>query len=143
SKKLTLKKNNHYKRPFHYNMSGIVLEHSGLVPVKSVNKKSQEALRIERDSEGSAATTINVNPLFTFFLTPKFVVAELREGSPAAEAGVSVGDEIISINGKPFYQWELTEVNALFTSKSGKKITLQLLRNGMKVKKKFVLKEML
>ncbi|MEM7187586.1 MAG: retropepsin-like aspartic protease [Bacteroidota bacterium] len=47
SKKLTLKKNNHYKRPFHYNMSGIVLEHSGLVPVKSVNKKSQEALRIE------------------------------------------------------------------------------------------------
>lgn len=143
SKKLTLKKNHYYTKPFHYNMSGLVLEHSGLVPIKSVSTKSKEALAIERNSQTAAAATINVNPLFTFFLTPKFVVAELREGSPAAVAGISVGDEVISINGKPFYHWDLSEVNALFTSKHGKKITMELYRNGMKVKKRFTLKKML
>ena len=143
SKKLILRKNNFYSRPFHYNMSGIVLEHRGLVPVKSVNRKSQNRMIVEGNTPTIGAAKIDVNPLFTFYLTPKFVVAELREGSPADLAGVSIGDEVISINGKPFYQWNLSEINALFTSKDGRKIVMEVLRNSMKVKKRFTLKKML
>ncbi|MEM7086583.1 MAG: aspartyl protease family protein [Bacteroidota bacterium] len=143
SRKITLKKNAFYKKPFHYNMSGIVIEHSGMVPVKAVRSNNAESIRINQNNGTSAAVNIDVNPLFTFFLTPKFVVAELREGSPADLAGVLVGDEVLVINGKPFYQWKLAEVNSLFSSKSGRKIVLQISRNGMKVKKRFTLKEVL
>jgi len=143
SKKITLKKNAFYKRPFHYNMSGIVIEHSGMVPVKAVRPSRSESIRVNQNTGGTARVNIDVNPLFTFFLTPKFVVAELREGSPADIAGVVVGDEILVINGKPFYKWKLAEVNSLFSSKSGRKIVLEISRNGMKVKKRFSLKKVL
>jgi len=143
AKKLTLKKNNYYARPFHYNMSGIIMEHSGMVPVKSVKTRKSEAVRLDKKNGATSAVNIDVNPLITFFLTPKFVIAEVREGSPADLAGVEVGDEVLSINGKPFYQWKLPEVSELFSSKSGRKIVLQIVRNGMKVKKRFTLKAML
>ena len=143
SKKITLKKNAFYKRPFHYNMSGIIIEHSGMVPIKAVRSSTSESIRINQNNGTSAAVSIDVNPLFTFFLTPKFVVAELRKGSPAEIAGVEIGDEVLVINGKPFYKWKLAEVNSLFSSKSGRKIVLQIARNGMKVKKRFTLKKIL
>lgn len=143
ARKITLKKNAFYKRPFHYNMSGIIIEHSSMVPIKAVRSSTSESIRIDRNNGTSAAVNIDVNPLFTFFLTPKFVVAELRKGSPADIAGVEVGDEVLVINGKPFYKWKLAEVNSLFSSKSGRKIVLELLRNGMKVKKRFTLKAVL
>lgn len=143
SKTITLKKNAFYKRPFHYNMSGIIIEHSGMVPVKSIRPNSSEAIRVKQNNGTSSAVNINVNPLFTFFLTPMFVVAELREGSPADVAGVMMGDEVMVINGKPFYKWKLAEVNSLFSSKSGRKIVLEISRNGMKLKKRFTLKEVL
>ena len=144
ARKITLKKNAFYKRPFHYNMSGITIEHSGMVPVKAVRTGSNsESIRIDQNNGATSAVNIEVNPLFTFFLTPKFVVAELRKDSPAALAGVEVGDEVLVINGKPFYKWKLAEVNSLFSSKNGRKIVLQILRNGMKVKKRFTLKKVL
>jgi hypothetical protein len=143
SKKITLKKGGFYSRPFHYNMSGIVVEHSGMVPIKSVRNSLSESIDIEQSNNTAAGVNISVNPLFTFFLTPKFVVAELRKDSPADLAGVFVGDEITSINGKLFYKWTLAEVNALFSSKSGRKIVLEIYRNGMKLRKRFTLKEVL
>lgn len=143
SKQLTLRKNAFYNKPFHYNMSGIVVEHGGMVPIKSVKGKLKESFRLQGNEATSGAVDIQVNPLFTFFLTPKLVVAEIREGSPAQLAGVALGDEILSINGKPFYDWKLSEISSLFASKSGKKIVLQLSRNGIKVRKRFTLKEIL
>ena len=143
SRKITLKKNTFYKRPFHYNMSGIIIEHSGMVPIKAVRSSNAESIRIDQNNSSTSTVNIDLNPLFTFFLTPKFIVAELRKGSPADIAGVEVGDEVLVINGKPFYKWKLAEVNSLFSSKSGRKIVLQIVRNGMKIKKRFTLKEVL
>jgi len=143
SRKITLKKNAFYKRPFHYNMSGIIIEHSGMVPIKAVRSSNAESIRIDQNNSSTSTVNIDLNPLFTFFLTPKFMVAELRKGSPADIAGVEVGDEVLVINGKPFYKWKLAEVNSLFSSKSGRKIVLQIVRNGMKIKKRFTLKEVL
>ena len=114
-----------------------------MVPVKSVRSSLSESIDIEQSNSTASGVNISVNPLFTFFLTPKFVVAELRKGSPADLAGVFIGDEILSINGKQFYKWTLAEVNTLFSSKSGKKIVLEIYRNGMKFRKRFTLKEIL
>ena len=143
SRKITLKKNAFFKMPFHYNMSGIIIEHSGMVPIKAVRSNNSESIRLDRNSDATGTVNIDVNPLFTFFLTPKFVVAELRKESPADDAGIRVGDEVLSINGKPFYKWKLAEINSFFSSKIGRKVVMQILRNGIKMKKRFTLKKVL
>jgi len=143
SRKITLKKNAFFKMPFHYNMSGIIIEHSGMVPIKAVRSSNSESIRLDRNKDATGTVNIDVNPLFTFFLTPKFVVAELRKDSPADAAGIQVGDEVLSINGKPFYKWKLAEINSFFSSKIGRKVVMQILRNGVKIKKRFTLKKVL
>jgi PDZ domain/Aspartyl protease len=143
SKRMTLRKNSYYNRPFHYNMAGIIIEHDGIIPIKDVTNSSDRSFRIGQKNQSSNVVNIYVNPLFTFFLAPKFVVAEVRKGSPAHLAGVLIGDELLSINGKQFYEYKLQEINELFSSKSGRKIVLWINRNGVKFKKRFVLKEVL
>lgn len=143
SKKMTLRKNSFFNRPFHYNMAGIVVEHDGIIPIKDVTDRSDRSIRIQQNTRSTSVVSIYVNPLFTFFLAPKFVVAEVRDGSPAHLAGVLKGDELLSINGKPFYEYKLQEIYELFSSKSGRKIVLRINRNGVKFKKRFVLKEVL
>jgi hypothetical protein len=143
SKKMTLRKNSYFNKPFHYNMAGIIVEHDGIIPIKDVTNSSDPSFKIRQKNRSSNVVNIYVNPLFTFFLAPKFVVAEVREGSPAYLAGVLKGDELLSINGKQFYEYELQEIIELFSSKSGRKIVLRINRNGVKFKKRFVLKEVL
>jgi membrane-associated protease RseP (regulator of RpoE activity) len=124
-------------------MAGIIVEHDGIIPIKDVTNSSDPSFKIRQKNRSSNVVNIYVNPLFTFFLAPKFVVAEVREGSPAYLAGVLKGDELLSINGKQFYEYELQEIIELFSSKSGRKIVLRINRNGIKFKKRFVLKEVL
>ncbi|MEL6811811.1 MAG: aspartyl protease family protein [Bacteroidota bacterium] len=144
ARKMTLRKNTFFSKPFHYNMAGIIIEHDGMVPVKDISSLSARSVRFNApDNANTSSVTVNVNPFFTFFLAQRFVVAEVRKDSPAHLAGVAVGDEITAVNGKPFYDMRLSEINALFSSKSGKKIVLEVERNGMKVKKRFTLKEVL
>ncbi|MCF6172544.1 MAG: hypothetical protein L3J44_01980, partial [Campylobacteraceae bacterium] len=38
NRRITLKKNHHFSNPFYYNMSGIVLEHSGVRVVKKIDR---------------------------------------------------------------------------------------------------------
>jgi C-terminal processing protease CtpA/Prc len=49
--------------------------------------------------------------------------------------------KLISVNGKSTHNYKLPEIIGLFASKSGKKITLKIKRNGAFYKKKFYLKE--
>lgn len=111
--KIRLDKNRNFKKSFNYNMSGITLEHSGMDWLI-------EELR--------------------FSLVPRYVVVDVREGSPAQVAGVEVGDEILSINGKPNYSYKLYELVSLFSSEEGKKISLEIRRGDDNIRSKFYLK---
>ncbi len=56
-------------------------------------------------------------------------IGTILPNSPAAKAGLQVGDEIIAINGKPIHSWfEL--VDALSQIKDDKEVTLLVKRNG-------------
>ena len=76
-------------------------------------------------------------------MAPRFIVSEIREGSPADLAGIFNGDEILSVNGKETYNYKLHELIGLFASKDGKKIVMRIKRNGKSFKKKFYLKKVL
>lgn len=143
TKKVVLKKNGFFNKSFNYNMSGIVVEHRGMVPVKDVTTLPSEGISLVRNPGATSGVIINVNPFYTFFLAPKLVIAEVRSDSPAAMVDIRVGDELISVNGKEFYDLKLQEINAVFTSKEGRRITLVIERNGIRMKKKFVLQKLL
>lgn len=111
---MRLMKNRNFKKAFHYNMSGITLEHSGMDWL------------IEE---------------FHFSLVPRYVVVDIRENSPAQLAGVQLYDEILSINGKPNYKYKLYELIGLFSSEEGRRITLEIRRGEGNIKVKFYLKD--
>ena len=148
ARKMRLRPNRNVNRPFFYNMSGLVLEHQGVAVAKDVAKVNRQSLSdaLNRaDSQNSAlgVTDVQVSPLFTFILVPKYVVAELREGSPAAFAGILQGDEVVSVNGRPAYSYKLYELVALFSSRPGREITIEIYRNGQITLRKFTLKKVL
>ncbi len=143
NKKMTLRKNRFFSDPFHYNMAGIIVEHSGMVPVTNVKGGTGRTFNFGSNNDATGSVRIDVAPVVTFFLAPKLIVAELRENSPAALAGVIKGDEVVAINGKPSYEYELPEISELFSSRSGRKILLEVERNGTIVKLRFELKEVL
>lgn len=58
----------------------------------------------------------------------RYIANSVREGSPAYEAGVRVGDEIMSINGIPADFWELSDIVKLFRSEAGREIKISLKR---------------
>jgi regulator of sigma E protease len=57
------------------------------------------------------------------------MVSHVEEGSPAYEAGIRVGDTILSINGQAVYNDESMS-SALGSAEEGEKINLGLLRDG-------------
>ena len=121
-------------------MSGLVLEHDGMTLVKDA--KSVIGNVNKNGSEATSVTSIPIGTVYDILLVPKYIVSEIREGSPSALAGMRKGDEIINVNGKQAYRYDLDELIGLFTSKAGKRITIVYMRNGITLKAKFILKEM-
>jgi C-terminal processing protease CtpA/Prc len=58
-----------------------------------------------------------------------FKVADVSEKSPAAQAGIVAGDEIVAIDGKPATQFTSDRIEKLLMH-DGAKVSLNLLRQG-------------
>ena len=58
----------------------------------------------------------------------RLVIGDVREGSPAQQAGVLPFDEIISINSVPILYWEMDQLVKLLRSEEGREIQLELRR---------------
>ena len=133
------KKNRKFNDSFNYNMSGLTLEHVG---VELVKEERQAKVNSNRGNPNESLTlnSISVTTEVHFTLVPKYVVVDVREGSPAALAGIQKEDEIVTINGKPCYQYKLYELMDMFSRDEGKRISLEIKRGGYTNKIKFHLK---
>ncbi len=69
----------------------------------------------------------------------RFKITDVRENSTAQKADILVGDIITMINGIPSSAFELNYVNGLLNSKPGKKISLQIERDGKLFTRNFIL----
>ena len=69
----------------------------------------------------------------------QFLIAYVRPDSPAAEAGVAVGDELISLNGFEVHGMDINSLYATLLRRNGKTIVVRLRRNGEVMKKRFEL----
>jgi C-terminal processing protease CtpA/Prc len=69
----------------------------------------------------------------------EYEISNVRENTTAYRAEIIRGDKIISVNGLEVKLYDLNNVNNLLNSRPGKKIRLELLRNGQPIKKEFIL----
>ncbi|WP_214114424.1 aspartyl protease family protein [Aequorivita echinoideorum] len=142
NKIMRFKKNRKFNEPFNYNMSGLTIEHDGLELIKKPKKYTAKGDRLIQDTDNSPfnIASVSTSSQFEFSLVPKFIVVEMRENSPAAQAGILLEDEIVRVNGKSVYEYKLYELIELFSSEEGKKIVLDVNRGGSINKVKFNLK---
>lgn len=70
-----------------------------------------------------------------------FEVTNIRENSPSHRADLRMGDKIVSINGIEASDLELNSINGFLNSKPGKRISIQIERNGTKIRKDFRLED--
>lgn len=69
----------------------------------------------------------------------RFEIVDVRKGSSGDLAGIQAGDELLSINGLPASEYNLNTLNSAFDLNPGKKLHLELMREGKVIKKKMIL----
>ncbi|GEQ85675.1 hypothetical protein ULMS_11830 [Patiriisocius marinistellae] len=145
SRRMLLRANTQFKRPFNYNLSGLTLEYDGTVQIKELQDIRSEGMNMKNSNAGKNVGSVDVmiDPIYSLFTAPKVVIAELRANSPAALAGLKRGDAIVKVNGKYAYKYKIYELTALFSSKEGRKITIEYERDEVFKVVDFILKRIL
>jgi hypothetical protein len=70
-----------------------------------------------------------------------FEIIEVQSQSAGERAGIQLGDRILAINNFDTEVLHLNNINSLLNSKPGKKVRLELLRNGQRIHKTIVLRD--
>lgn len=73
----------------------------------------------------------------------QFTVNHVLPNSPAAEAGILKGDRIVKVGFFPASFYSLAEMNKVFEKKSGKKIKVVLRRDGKRMRRFLVLRDLI
>jgi hypothetical protein len=142
--KITLRKNNNFRNPFFYNKSGITIEHAGVRVVKERGNRSFIFGSIDSaDNNSATQSTVILSGSYKYSLTAAFTVVELREDSPAKNAGIEIGDIVLSVNGKEAHLYSLQEIIQMFFGDTGKRISLLVDRDGIRLKIHFRLENLL
>lgn len=143
NKKLTLKKNNHFKEKFKYNKSGLELEHSGmrLMQEEVLNYDSENGYGT--NNQNSNSVKVIFDKKYKLSLKPVFSVVELRKNSPAERAGLELGDVVIKVNGKDTHNMELQDLMAKFYEDEGELMRLKVDRKGQLITISFRLENLL
>jgi len=69
----------------------------------------------------------------------EFEIIEVRPHSPAQQADIQVGDQILTINNAETKDIDLSELNSYFNTRPGKRINLRIKRGDQVVEKQFKL----
>ena len=135
------KPNSKINLPFHFNMSGIEVEHVGLEWVKQVvDERQNQGIKVYTNATDER---IQNNLQIHFELKPIFKIASVRVGSEAEKAGLKTGDRILKINHYESHGYTIEMINELLKSEEGKTIEMEVERNKITYKYKFQLKNII
>ncbi len=141
NRRMSLRKNSNFSTPFHYNMSGIELQHDGLRYIsESIADKRGVVLSEERDSFGTVQLLFENRTRLS--LVPEIIVSGIRAGSPAESAGLKEGDVILAVNGKSVHRYKLQEIMQMLNERDGKRIRVRIERYNSDLLFTFVLRNM-
>mgnify|MGYP003450910296 FL=1 len=136
-----LRKNSHYNDPFHYNLSGIEIQNDGMEWVKETIslKTIPGKLHTDEEKENNKYNQFQ----YKFSLKPTYSVVSIRINSPADLCGLKKGDILKKINNSAINKFTLDRINNILKSENDKWVTLEIDRNGVPMKFKFQLKNVL
>lgn len=135
------KPNSKINLPFHFNMSGIEVEHAGLEWVKQVvDERANQGIKVYTNATDEK---LQDNLKIHFELKPIFKIASVRVDSEAEKAGLKVGDRILKINRHESHGYTIEMINELLKSEEGKLIEIEVERNGKNFNFKFQLKNII
>jgi len=96
---------------------------------------SHEKLHLRKSKYYKEEIAVDRSGLYLYAagsLHNRFIVKDILANSPASEAGILPGDEIIRVNGWSIFWYDLNKLVRKFQQKESKIIKLTLLRNGQK-----------
>lgn len=140
--KIFFKKNKNYSDPFNYNMSGVEVRHSGKEIIEEkidLNKNSSIGATDVKDFGRDKTTSYK----YKYILKSTYEITSIRKYSPAYYVDLKIGDKIISINNKKAHYFTIQKITDLFQSEDGKKIKLQVEREGKIIEVIFYLKKLI
>lgn len=126
----------YFSDPFVYNMSGLEMAYNGsmIVPErKSSLLKGNE----------SGSSTVEILYSYIYALKTSYMITEVRKNSPAYIAGLKPKDVVLKINNRPAYNFKLEEILHMFSTKEGKTIKLNIIRDGVDLVFSFKLKKII
>lgn len=140
NEKITLRKNSNFKKPFHYNISGIDLQHVGM---RYVSERIASANGVVYNNERTYGDVqIILQDATRLSLVPEIVVSAIRSGSPAHSAGLLEGDIILAVNGKRIHRYKLQEVMEMLNDNKGKRVKVLVERYNRDLLFSFILKDL-
>ena len=133
--------NGQVNAPFHFNMSGVEVEHAGLEWVKeTIEEKQNQGIKVYVDaSEENLQNSLKIR----FTLKPIFKIASVRTGSEAEKSGLKAGDRILKINHQIAHGFTIEMINELLKSEEGRTIEMEVERDNKTYKFKFQLKKII
>ena len=138
NKKITLKKSGSFRGGFEYNMSGLDVVYNGKILVKEKAETTfSDSYSNGKINETLTNKTISLVSNYTYQFKPSYKIKHVLENSPAALAGIQVGDIILSINGNKAHKLTLKEILGKFQSGHNKKIRMYIDRFGREMKFQF------
>lgn len=141
-KKITLKRNKYFKKPFSFNISGLQLEYNG----SRVVRKAETIHNLSGDQDKDDLGNVKIHRTadrYRFSFRPAYEIVEVRRGSPAALAGMRKNDVLLAVNGKPVDNYLLEEVIEMIDQKPGKTIRIKVQRGMQDLMFVFTLKSIL
>jgi C-terminal processing protease CtpA/Prc len=85
----------------------------------------------------------NIKLTYQYELKPIFDIYAIRENSPAAKAGLKIGDKIIKINNKSSNDLSLESITNIFQSEDKKPVKMTIERKGKELIFEFLLEKIL
>lgn len=135
--KVYFKKNNDFSDKFNYDMSGLILRYDGY---QIITRYMNVFSRAKSQNDNSAGyNKVKDEPEFFVEQRPILRVGAVRPNSSAFEAGFVEGDEIVRINNRPSYKYDLQEIMRMFSSEEGRTINFQIRRGGSLYEKSLTL----
>lgn len=120
------------------------MQYAGVRVVKKQIKTSKGFTEDTSNLNASPnSNTINFSYHYKLEIVPELIISDLRPNSPAFNAGLQIGDVVLSINTQDLSALTLQKAIEQFYGKDGKLIRMTIERHGVIFKYEFRLRDLL